>query len=142
MSFSIQNIKKLVYNKLIGDATLISLLGGIPNIFHFHPKQEDNITYPIVVYSILGLEDDIYNVDRNADINRITLNIDVFSSTSNMTEADNISDRIYALLHNQEISDVNIIVYTCFRAFQDESWDETAQCWRINSRYEITNAGK
>jgi hypothetical protein len=142
MGFSIQNIKKLIYDKLINDSTLVSLLGGTPNIFHFHPKQEANITYPIVVYNILGLEDDVYSVDRNADINRVTMNIDIFSSTSNTKEADDIADRIYALLHSQVISNTDIIVYTCFRTFQDENFDETAQCWRINSRYEITNADK
>ena len=142
MAFSIQNIKQLVYNKLSGDSTLVSLLGGTANIFHFHPKQEKNITYPIVVYNILGLEDDIYDVDRNADINRVTINMDIFSSNSTTKEADDIADRIYALLHNQAISDSNLIVYTCFRVYQDENFDDTSQCWRINTRYEITNAGK
>lgn len=142
MGFSIQNIKKLVYDKLKNDATLITLLGGTSNIFHFHPKQESNIAYPIIVYNILGLEDYVYNEDQNADINRVTMNFDVFSSTSSMKEADDISDRIYALLHSQGISDSNLIVYTCFRVYQDENFDDTSQCWRINARYEITNAAK
>jgi hypothetical protein len=120
MAFSINNIKKLVYNILNTDAILINLLGGNSNIFHFHPRQESNITYPIVVYNILGIEDDVYDVDRNADINRVSINIDIFSSKTSTEEADNISDRIYALLHNQEISNNNIIVYTCFRVYQDE----------------------
>lgn len=140
--FSIQNVKKLIYNKLTNDSALIVLLGGVSSIFHFHPKQEENIYYPIIVYSILGLEDDVYDVDRNADINRVTINIDIFSSTANTKEADDIADRIYTLLHSQNISDSNLIVYTCFRTYQDETFDETAQCWRINARYEITNAGK
>jgi hypothetical protein len=142
MGFSIQNIKKLVYNKLKNDATLLALLGNNANVFHFHPKQESNVPYPILVYNILGLEDDVYDVDRNADINRVTLNIDIFSSTASTKEADDIADRVYALLHSQEISDSNIIVYTCFRVYQDENFDDSSQCWRINARYEITNAGK
>ena len=140
--FSIQNIKKLVYNILIEDVTLKALLGGTENIFHFHPRQPSDIAYPIIVYNILGIEDGIYDADRNADINRVSLNFDIFSSETSTKEADDITDRIYALLHSQVISDDNVLVYTCFRVFQDESFDETAQCWRINTRYEITNTGK
>ena len=142
MGFSVQNLKKLVFSVLKDDATLITLLGGNENIFHFHPKQESNIPYPIVVYSILGIEDNPYDSDRNADINTLIINIDVFSSDSSMKEADDIADRIYALLHGQSISDDNILVYTCYRGYQDETYDDTSQCWRINARYNITNASK
>ena len=141
-SFNLSNLKKLVYDKLKDDDSLITLLGGTANIFHFHPKQESNIPYPIVVYSIIGIEDGVYNADNNAGVNRLTLNIDVFSSNSTMTEADNIADRIYTLLHRQNLSNSNIMVYSCFRKYQDESYEESARCWRINSRYELTNASK
>jgi len=142
MGFSITNLKKLIYSKLSEDTALIALLGGTANIFHFHPKQEDNITYPIVVYNIIAIEDNVYNTDRNADINNLTLNIDVFSSNSTMTEADGIADRIYTLLQGQNLSDDNIIVYSCYRNYQDEEYIDNAQCWRINARFNITNSGK
>ena len=142
MSFSIQILKKIVYDKLSNDATLIALLGGTANIFHFHPKQESNISYPIVVYSVLGIEDDIYNTDRNANINSLLLNIDIFSSTSSIKEADDIADRIYILLHGQNLSNDDIIIYSCYRDYQDENYEEIGQVWRINARYNIVNAGK
>lgn len=141
-SFSIRNLKKLVYSKLSNDATLITLLGGDTNIFHFHPQQESNIPYPIVVYNILGITDNPYDADRNAGINSLILNIDVFSSDSSMQEADDIADRIYTLLNGQNLSDDNIIVYTCYREYQDESYEQDGQVWRINMRYNITNASK
>ena len=142
MSFVISNLKKLIYDKLKDDSALVTLLGGTANIFHFHPKQESNIPYPIIVYHILGIEDGVYDIDNDIDVNRLTLNIDVFSSNSTMTEADNLADRLYALLHRQNLSDSNIIAYSCFRKFQDENCEESSQCWRINARYELTNASK
>jgi len=141
-SFSVQTLKKLVYDKLKDDATLIALLGGTANIFHFHPKQESNIPYPIVVYSILGIEDNPYDSDRNADINSLILNIDVFSANSTMEEADNIADRIYQLLHGQSLSNDDVVAYSCYRDYQDENYEEDGQVWRINARYNLTNAGK
>ena len=124
------------------DATLIALLGGSENIFHFFPKQEDEIIYPIIVYNIIAIEDNAYNSDRNADINTLLLNIDVFSSDDTITEADNIADRIYALLHTQSISDSNVKVFTCFRTKQDEIFEEESMSWRINIHFEITNVAK
>jgi len=142
MGFEIQNLKKLVYDRLKDDSTLIALLGGTANIFHFHPKQESNIPYPIVVYSVLGIEDNPYDADRNANINNLVLNIDVFSSDSSMKEVDDIADRIYALLHGQNFSNDDIIVYSCYRDFQDENYETEGQVWRINARYSLTNSGK
>ena len=141
-AFNIQTLKQLVYDKLKNDTTLVNLLGGTANIFHFHPQQESNISYPIIVYSVLGVEDSPYNTDRNADINNLILNIDVFSSDSSMAEADGIADRIYALLHGQDLSNSNIIVYSCYRDYQDENYESDGQVWRINARYNLTNAGK
>ena len=142
MGFEIQNLKKLVYDRLKDDSTLIALLGGTANIFHFHPKQESNIPYPIVVYSVLGIEDNPYDADRNANINNLVLNIDVFSSDSSMKEVDDMADRIYALLHGQNFSNDDIIVYSCYRDFQDENYETEGQVWRINARYSLTNSGK
>jgi len=142
MSFNIQTLKKLVYDRLKDDSALVILLGGTANIFHFYPKQESNIPYPIVVYSVLGIEDNPYDADKNANINSLILNIDIFSSDSSMKEADDIADRIYALLHGQNFSNDDVIVYSCYRDFQDENYETDGQVWRINARYNLTNAGK
>ena len=142
MSFNIQTLKKLVYDRLKEDSTLVTLLGGTANIFHFYPKQESNIPYPIVVYSVLGIEDNPYDADRNANINSLILNIDIFSSDSSMKEADDIADRIYTLLHGQNFSNDDVIVYSCYRDYQDENYETDGQVWRINARYNLTNAGK
>ncbi len=142
MSYSTTNLKKLIYNVLKNDSALVTLLGGSENIFHFYPKQENNIPYPIVVYNIIGIEDNAYNNDRNADINTLLLNIDVFSSEDTITEADNIADRIYALLHTQSISDASVKVFTCSRTSQDEIFEEESMSWRINIHFEITNVAK
>ena len=142
MSFNIQTLKKLVYDRLKDDSALVILLGGTANIFHFYPKQESNIPYPIVVYSVLGIEDNPYDADKNANINSLILNIDIFSSDSSMKEADDIADRIYALLHGQNFSNDDVIVYSCYRDYQDENYETDGQVWRINARYNLTNAGK
>jgi len=142
MGFSLKNLKELIFKILSEDTALIALLGGTANVFHFHPQQESDVPYPIVVYSILGIEDNPYDADRNANINSLILNIDVFSSASTMTNADAIADRIYALLHGQNVSDDNVIAYTCYREYQDENYEQEAQCWRINARYNLTNANK
>jgi len=140
--FNLQNLKQLIYEKLANDATLIALLGGNSNIFHFHPQQASNIPYPIIVYNILGIEDNVYDSDRDGGINACIINIDIFSSSSTTEEADNIADRVYALLHNQNLSNTNVLVYTCYRDYQDENFDESSQCWRINAHYEVTNVAK
>ncbi len=142
MGFDIQTLKKLVYDILVNDATLKTLLGGTANVFHFHPPQESNIPYPIVVYSVLGIEDNPYDSDISADINSLILNIDVFSSDSSMKEADDIADRIYTLLNGQTLSNASIIVYSCYRTFQDETYEQDAKVWRINARYNLTNSSK
>jgi hypothetical protein len=140
--FNLQELKQLFYTILKNDATLISLLDGHESIYHFYPKQEDNVPYPIVVYSILGIQDNQYNPDIEAGINKLTLNIDIFSDNSSTKEADDIADRIYALLHAKNISNDNILAYTCFRVYQDESYEDNSQTWRINARYEVTNTSK
>jgi len=142
MAFDIQKLKQLVYDKLKDDATLIALLGGDSNIFHFHPQQASDIPYPIVVYSVLGIEDNAYDSNRNSGINNLVINIDIFSSDSSTEEADKIADRVYALLNGQNLSNDDIIVYTCYRDFQDENYEADGQVWRINARYNLTNAVK
>jgi len=141
-TFSIQTLKKLVYDKLKSDATLIALLGGTANIFHFHPQQASDIPYPIVVYSILGIEDNVYNADITGSINSLIINIDIFSSDSSTEEADKIADRIFVLLNGKNLSNDSVIVYSCYRDFQDENYEADGQVWRINARYNLTNAVK
>lgn len=142
MGFSVQTIKQLIYTKLSTDSVLIALLGGNINIFHFYPNQEKNLLYPIVVYSILAITDNPYDADRNADINSFVFNIDVFSDNSSMKEADDIADRIYALFHGKNLSNTDVVAYTCYRQYQDETYEADGRVWRINARYNLTNSGK
>ena len=138
-TFKLQDLKQLVYNLLKNDTTLIGLLDDHESIYHFYPKQEDKVPYPILVYSILGIQDNQYDSDIDTGINKLTLNIDIFSDNSSTKEVDDIADRVYELLHAKSISDDNILAYTCYRVYQDESFEDNSQTWRINARYEITN---
>ena len=142
MGFNTINLKKVIFDTLKNDSVLIALLDGNENIFHFYPKQESNIPYPIVVYQLLGVEDDVYDNDQNTGVNTALVNIEVFSDSPTMEEADKIADRVYALLNFQSLSNSDVITYSCLRKSQTEIYDETAQVWRITAQYELTNAAK
>ena len=134
-------LKELIFNVLDNDITLRNLLGGSDKIRHMQPNQKSE--YPCVVYSFITEVGNEYNTDiADCDIKLTRLAIQVFSSEISSKEVSNIDDRIYEILHGQNISDSNIKVFTCLWVSSVPFFEADIGIWRIETRYNLVNISK
>lgn len=138
---STTKLKELIYNKLKNDASLVALLGGNTKIVHANPLRKID-SYPCLVYNIINEEDEPYNETIPTGIARSQVQIEIFSASTSASVIDPIEDRVYALLHNQKISNTNIRVYTCFRRNRIPIFEKDLDVYRIITIYEITSVNK
>ena len=139
MARNTQKLKELIYSTLTGDATLVGLLGDVSKIKHGSPLQKAE--YPCVVYGIIAETDNPYNTDRSAGIARTRLAIQVFSSSDSSTQADQIEDQIYTLLHGNQLSNSDILMYSAYRVSKTPLFEPDENVWRIETRYDLVNVG-
>jgi len=137
MARNTTKLKELVYNKLIGDAPLVALLGDASKIRHGSPLLKAE--YPCLVYNIIAETDNPYNADKSADIARTRLAIQVFSNSDSSTVADQIEDQVYTLLHGQSLSNSDILMYSAYRVAKNPIFEPDHNVWRIESRYDLVN---
>ena len=136
---NIHNIKKAVYDILIGDTTLINLLGS-NKIYYAQNLQTPQ--YPSMVYEIITDVDSPYNEDSDeGKITETTLSVTIFSDNSKSEESDNIEARIKTTLHGQSTLTTNdIICYGCFKQYTNQRRDVEKKLWITTSIYRLTSA--
>lgn len=131
-------LKELIFTILDGDATLLSLLGGAGRVRHVNPQQLSD--YPLVVYTVLVETDEPYNSNQGSNIANTTILVESFSSDRDSAEVDALDDRVYQLLHGQELSNSDIQVYSMYRAFRTPIFEPDIQVWKVESSYNLVNA--
>ncbi len=140
MSRNSVKLNELIFSKLDTDVTLKALLGGNNKVRHANPLQKSE--YPCVVYSIIADSDNSYRTDRPSDIVTTRLGISVFTTNTSSKTADQIEDRIYALLEGKNLSNSNFLVYTCYRISKTPMFEPEQGVWRMESRYDLVNVLK
>jgi len=134
---NIKELKKLIYTRLTGDATLIGLLGGTTKIRHANPLQKAK--YPCVVYSLINEEDDPYELDISAGVSKSMFQIEVFNTTTSVISVDDIDTAIYALFHGETFGNTKAKVKTCYRKQRVQISESETKVIRVYSIYEIVN---
>jgi hypothetical protein len=143
MAKNIRSLKKAIFDKLDGDETLKTLLGGDGRIVHRQPVK--STLYPCVVYAIINDNDYPYNETQDgSSITQTFFRISIFSKNSKSDQSDEIESRVKTLLHGQRSLDTSeIICYSCFRDNLIEPMrDPDIQAWVTPSRYRVTWAIK
>ena len=133
---NITEIKKIVYNELVGSSELVAILGSADSIYqqfpHITPK------YPAVFYSVIA--DDTYPFDENlaeSNSTETTIGIEYESEKSNTEEIDAIDDIIFKLFNGKRFANNKIIVHFCKRTFYTQYYDTDAKLWRVVTRYKF-----
>jgi len=136
-------LKKMIYAKLTSDTTgassLKALLGGdITRVRHGNPQQLSD--YPLLCYVIVSDEDNPYRVDQSSDyIVKTHLVIYSFSTSTSSTQAENIEDRVYYLLHGKKLTTTAVRAYTCYRRSKSLIYESEVKVWRCEAHYELVN---
>jgi hypothetical protein len=133
-------LKELIFSKLDNDATLKGLLGGNNKVRHANPLQISE--YPCVVYYVIMDTDNPYNADVPTGIVTTRLGISVFTTGTSSKLADQIDDRVYALLEGKILSNSDYLVYTCYRKSTLPLFEPDHSVWRTESRYDLVNVLK
>lgn len=141
MARNITNIKKLIYDTLVGDTTLIGLIGSSNNIYHQFPPVK--VTYPIVVYSIIS--DDVFPYEETrstSQFTKTTFGLEIYSDSSATSESDNIEDRVFQIFNGKSFSnDVLTAPYT-ERSYYTQFYDTDSKLWRTVTRYQMVSSPK
>lgn len=131
-------LKELIYGTLSGDAALEALLGGAGNVRHASPQQLSD--YPLVVYSFIDEEDNPYEIDLPDNTTNTIVLIECFSSNSDTAQVDALTDRVYALLHGQRLSNTDVQVYSAYRTSKAPIFEPEIEVQKTESIYNIFNA--
>lgn len=140
VSRNTEQFKELIFAKLNGDAPLQALLGGAGRIKHGNPENLSE--YPCVTYQVITETDETYNPDVPTAITQSRILIQCFDKGPSSKVVGRIEDRIFTLLHGENISDSNILVYTCYRQSKTEVYDPKVDSWVLQSSYDLVNVLK
>jgi hypothetical protein len=133
------DLKKLLYNKLKNDSTLVTLLGGNNKIIHANPLKGVN-NYPCLVYNLIAEKDEPYDEDISAGISKSTFQIEVFCSGTSSVTPDSIEARVYELLHGKTFSNSSVKIKSCYRKNRVALIEEELDIHRIYTTYDIVNS--
>lgn len=132
-----KNLKKLIYTKLTGDMTLQTLLGGAGKIKY---ANEENLSeYPCVVFRLFPEIDEPYNPSMATGIIKSHFLVESITRNVSSELSGQLSDRIYALLHGQSLSNTDVMIYSCYRSRSDEIQMQGQDVWKVVDEYEIVN---
>lgn len=140
----IADISKKIYEVLSQDTTLQALLPSNldnSNIVEMRsPKPADGGTFPVVVYRVRFGTQNI-NV-KSLDVMEWLVEIEVLDNNASMSAAWTIYERIYALLHNRNLTSGNGIAYQCEQEYLDTAYDSTTAVNFILTRFKIISREK
>ena len=99
-------LQEALYSRLDGDSTLGALITGV------YDAVPDDTALPIVVIGPASTSDD---GSKTLDARDYIFNVDVWSDYRGMKETKNISQRVYTLLHEHDlsVSGANLIDLRC-----------------------------
>jgi len=99
-------LQEALYSRLNGDSTLGGLITGV------YDAVPDDTALPIVVIGPTSTSDD---GSKTLDARDYIFNVDVWSDYRGMKETKNISQRVYTLLHEHDlsVSGANLIDLRC-----------------------------
>lgn len=131
-------LKELISTKLSSDSALNALLGGSGKV---KQGNYNNLSeYPGVTWDIPGGLDEPYNPDKATGIVKSFLAVEILTAEENEDSLGPIEDRVYELLHGQNLSNADIIVYSCYRKTRVRLPEIAPQVWRVRHKYELVNA--
>ena len=131
-------LKTSLFTLLNNDATLLALLGSAGRVKYGSPDQ--NQQYPCVCYFSLTEVDGVYDADSDdVDVVRSVFIVEVFSKEESPAQADNIEDRVYALLNRANLNSSDQMVFTVRRDSKSSFYDADVQINRVQATYSITN---
>jgi hypothetical protein len=133
----INKLKKLIFDTLNNDVTLRNLLGSTNRVRHGNPKQLSE--YPLVTYYILAETDEPYENDFACNIAESNVIIQCYSTETSSEQVDDLNDRVYTLLHGQNLSDSNAILYSTYRRTSEAVQEPGIEVQRRVSVYAIVN---
>lgn len=135
-------LRKLIYDTLNNDAALFVLLGNTGDrVRHGNPKSKSD--YPLVCYNIITDLDEPYSPDVATGIVESNFVVQVFSAETSELTADAIEDRVYELLHGQNMyNNTEARIYSCYRVSRSTIYDPIVEVWRIDCKYKVVNATK
>ena len=138
MSRILSKLQELVFDKIDGDATLKTLLGGNGKVKYAGPQNYAE--YPCVTYQVLVEADNPYEADQaGSNIVNSRLIIQSFVNDISPLNVTKLDDRVFAILNGQPLTDVNVKVFTCYRQSRSEQYDKDVKCWVSTSSYNIVN---
>lgn len=130
-------LKALIFNTLNNDLTLRALLGGTGRVRHGNPDQLSQ--YPLVTYYIVQESDEPFNSDIGSNIMDSRVEIQSYTNSTSSEVVQDIDDRIRALLHGQQLSDTDVMVYSAYRISSVPIYEAEIKVWRIASTYSFKN---
>ena len=95
MTLSLLDVQKALYAKLNGDATLSAMITGV------YDRVKDGTPFPYVVLGDAVMED---MATQTAAMQRVQVQIEVFSRNGGRKEALEIANRVQLLLHEGSLS--------------------------------------
>ena len=140
MSRNTEELNKVIYDTLKGDAPLVALLGDISKVRHASPQNLSE--YPLVTYKILDEQDNEYDADTPCDITGTYFLIQSFSANVSTKEVDALDDRVYAILHGKSLSNSAVLVYTAYRQSKRPDYEPEVKVQRVDSLYKLVNVIK
>ncbi len=140
----IADISKKLYEILTQDSELQALLPNVldgSNVVEMRsPKPADGGTFPVIVYRIrFGSSN-----SRVASLSVLEwfVEIDIIDNSATMSTLWNIHERVYALLHNRNLTSENGIAYKCEHEYVDTAYDTVTLTNFILTRYKIISREK
>ena len=137
MARDTNKLKALIFDTLNDDVPLRTLLGGVDRVRHGNPDQLSQ--YPLVTYSILTELDEVYDTDIPCNITDSRVLVICYSTETSSEQVSDLSDRVYVLLHGQNLSDANVQVYTSYRQTSEPIFEPEVKVWRVVSSYSMVN---
>jgi len=133
-------IVKAMYDKLKGNATLMTKLGGTAANYYkiYHVIAPQNVALPYITYGLLT-DIPIATFGALDDMEDITVYLNIFSDSGSAKVAGEILDLVKAVLDD---ADLTITGYGndmyCMREFVGTTvFDMEARVWQIPMRYRI-----
>ena len=118
-------VQVAIDNILIADSTLIAMLGDGVNSIIDNPSQADRTVFPFIRYDMISQSNFDSKTFNGSDT---TFQISVFSRSGNKSEASDILERVYDLLHNANLAIVDTNTILCrWTGVSDISVDDSVE---------------
>jgi hypothetical protein len=129
--------KKFIYDTLIGDATLVSLVGGTDHIFQQYPKNKKP-ELPILYYFLIPGGELTFpqNEDqRESKMTEIVFGINFETNSDTSVSSDDVANRLYELFNGKIFNTTELIVYASSRTYNSQDKIPDTEIWQTVNRF-------